>query len=102
MTPLARRQRKIGPRTSPYVAIPDSIEIRSNSILIDVRNTRNDVVFVVEFNAIEDSTSRLRIREKNPLRPRYEVDGALVGEPKLQKSTKKYFANNKKCQYEMF
>ncbi|XP_065833509.1 neutral alpha-glucosidase AB-like isoform X2 [Oscarella lobularis] len=81
---FCRRQRKIGPRTSPYVAIPNSIEIRSNSILIDVRNTRNDVVFVVEFNAIEDSTSRLRIREKNPLRPRYEVDGALVGEPKLQ------------------
>ena len=28
---------------------------------------------------------RLRVREKDGLRPRYEVEGALVGEPELER-----------------
>ena len=34
-----------------------------------------------ELVALEGNMFRLKINEKNPLRPRYEVQDALVGEP---------------------
>ena len=51
---------------------------------MDVINTRNNVVLQAEVFTMEGNMFRLKINEKDGLRPRYEVEGALTGEPKLQ------------------
>lgn len=46
---------------------------------------RRGVVLKAEISALRDNGFRVRINEKSPIRPRYQVEGALVGEPELQK-----------------
>ena len=38
-----------------------------------------------EITTLQDNMFRLKIKEKNGLHPRYEVEGALVGDPKEEK-----------------
>ena len=52
---------------------------------MDIINKQNDMLFTAEIYALEDNTARIRINEKSPLHPRYEVQGVLVGEPKADK-----------------
>ena len=52
---------------------------------MDVLNTRNNVMLKAEVYTLEGNMFRLKINEKEPIRERYEVEGALVGEPKLRR-----------------
>ena len=81
---LYRRHRNISPHSSPYVVRPESVTIESSSITLEIENTDNNVIFSAVLNSLADGRARLRIREKDPLRQRYEVEGALVGEPEEQ------------------
>jgi alpha 1,3-glucosidase len=44
-------------------------------------NLENDVLFKLELFFLRDNTFRLKLNELNPLKKRYEVEHALVGEP---------------------
>ena len=51
--------------------------------MMDILNTRNDVVLRAEVLTLDGNMFRLKIDEKEGLRQRYQVEGALIGEPKL-------------------
>lgn len=57
---------------SPYILIPDSIALENGLFTAHVRNIRTDVLLALELHLLEDSTVRLRINEKQPLKPRYD------------------------------
>ena len=48
---------------------------------LDLVNEETGVKLQLEIDHLKGSMFRVRIREKDPLRPRYEVEGALIGEP---------------------
>lgn len=53
---------------------------------MDVVDTRTSIgLLQAEILTLDGNMFRLRIKEKNGLHPRYEVEGALVGEPKLER-----------------
>lgn len=51
---------------------------------MDVVNTLTNVVLQAHVFTLEGNMFRLKIDEKNGLRQRYEVEGALIREPKLE------------------
>ena len=83
LQPLSRcrRNRAITPGESPYTVVADSVSIEDTGCTMDILNTRNNVLLTAEVSTLEDSMFRLKIKEKTPLRPRYEVEGALAAEP---------------------
>lgn len=52
---------------------------------MDLVNKDTGVVLTADIISVVDNMFRLKINEKNPIRQRYQVEGSLVGEPKLQK-----------------
>ena len=48
---------------------------------MDLVNKKTGVKLQLEIDSLKGNAFRVRIREKDPLRPRYEVEGALTGEP---------------------
>ena len=82
---ICRRHRKIEPRDSPYVVKPETVSIGTSSVTLEIENTEKNIIFSAELNSLTDGRARLRIREKNPIRHRYEVQGALIGEPELER-----------------
>jgi hypothetical protein len=48
-------------------------------------NTQNGARFRFQLFALQDETFRMKINEWAPLKPRYEVQYALQGEPVLNK-----------------
>lgn len=51
---------------------------------MDIIDTRTRKLLRAEIFTLDGNIFRMKIKEKNGLRPRYEVEGALVGDPKLQ------------------
>ena len=80
-----RRNRALNPGESPYEVVVESLSVGADSSSFDVLNRENDVYFTVELTAVRGNTARIRMREKTPIRPRYEVEGALVGEPERER-----------------
>ncbi|KAI8336265.1 glycosyl hydrolases family 31-domain-containing protein [Chlamydoabsidia padenii] len=86
--------------SSPYAVLQDSIQFNDNNkdshIKADIENTDTKVIFTLDVTVLEDSTARVRINEKSPLRPRYEdhaqytlqQDTTLVAPRKMDKNTK--------------
>ena len=68
-----------------YSVDPSSIAIEESVCKMDVVNQQSGVVLRAELYTLEGNMFRLKINEKNPLRARYEVEGALVGEPKQKR-----------------
>ena len=67
---------------------PDSLTTQESGCEMDIVNSRvkdgaGDLH--AELQALKGNMFRLRIKEKSGLRPRYEVEGALVQEPELEK-----------------
>lgn len=52
---------------------------------MDVVNKRNGVVLKADVTSLQGNMFRVRINEKNPMRPRYKVEGVLVGEPNTER-----------------
>jgi hypothetical protein len=66
--------------------VANNLSIEDTGCTMDILNTRNNVLLTAEVSTLEDSMFRLKVKEKTPLRPRYEVpEGALVSEPKRER-----------------
>ncbi|KAF0403443.1 glycosyl hydrolases family 31-domain-containing protein [Gigaspora margarita] len=68
---------------SPYSLINDSIIIKDGIISGCLINSENNLEFIFELYILEIGAVRIRINEKNPLKPRYDKvkDWALVQDP---------------------
>ncbi|CAG8662663.1 16876_t:CDS:10, partial [Cetraspora pellucida] len=68
---------------SPYSFIKDSIVIKDGIISGCLINSENHVEYIFELHILEIGAVRIRINEKNPLKPRYDKvkDWALVEDP---------------------
>ncbi|KAG9291649.1 hypothetical protein G9A89_022068 [Geosiphon pyriformis] len=68
---------------SPYIVKKDSINLQDGVLSGELLNTINNQPFVFQLHLLEDNTSRLRINEKTPLKPRYDElkDFVLFKEP---------------------
>lgn len=82
---MCRRSRVVSPGSAHYSVTPDSLIIEDHGCKMDIVNQRNGVVLTAELYSLDDNMFRVKINEKNPLRRRYEVEGSLVGDPKLIK-----------------
>lgn len=65
--------------------VVESLSVGADSASFDVLNRENGVYFTIELTSVRGNTARIRMREKNPIRPRYEVEGSLVGEPEKER-----------------
>ena len=71
---------------SPYTVDADSLSTQDHGCQMDIVNGRSDAgLLQAEIFTLQDNMFRLKIKEKNGLHPRYEVEGALVGDPKLER-----------------
>ena len=69
-----------------YKVDPDSLSVQDNGCQMDLIPTRRkEGVLRAEIYTLEGNMFRLKVNEKDGIHPRYEVKGALVGEPKLQR-----------------
>ncbi len=82
---MYRRNRALQAGNSPYIIDSGSLTIQDSGCQMDVVDQRRGVVLRAEISALAGNGFRVQIDETSPRRPRYKVEGALVGEPKLQK-----------------
>ncbi|CAG2067395.1 unnamed protein product, partial [Timema podura] len=80
-----RRCRGVEPGKSPYELQLNTLRVEDSSVEAILINTNNLVQFKFQLFALLDATFRMKINELAPLKPRYEVQYALVGEPSLAK-----------------
>ncbi|XP_017085755.1 neutral alpha-glucosidase AB [Drosophila eugracilis] len=78
---FCRRSRKVQSAGSKYALIPGTLNTYADSLTADLVNKENHHQFAFKLEALEGSTFRLQIDEKQPLRPRYRVEHALKGQP---------------------
>nr|CAD7194435.1 unnamed protein product [Timema douglasi] len=82
---FCRRCRGVEPGKSPYALQLNTLRVEDSSVEAILINTNNLVQFKFQLFALLDATFRMKINELAPLKPRYEVQYALVGEPSLAK-----------------
>lgn len=76
------RNRKQSAGETPYKIDPKSVRnMEEFGCQMEVTSTENDKRLKMDLTALEGNMFRLRIDEKNPLRPRYRVEGSLQREP---------------------
>lgn len=63
----------------------NTIQLNDDFLSIQVLNTQNSVYLKGELYFLKDNSMRFKLNELNPLKKRYEVEDALVGEPKITK-----------------
>ena len=80
-----RRNRALQPGNSPYEVDPGSVVMRETGCQMDVVNKRNGVVLKADITSLQGNMFRVRINERNLMRPRYEVEGVLVSEPNTER-----------------
>ena len=64
---------------------PSSVAIGETGCTMALVHSKSKEELVAEVHAIEGNMFRVKIKEKEPMRERYEVEGALIGEPKVQR-----------------
>jgi hypothetical protein len=57
-------------KQSPYEVIPSSVTVSGSRVSMELRNTKNNVVFDLSIDAYATNTARVRMNEKSPLHPR--------------------------------
>ncbi|XP_069692372.1 neutral alpha-glucosidase AB [Periplaneta americana] len=82
---FCRRCRGLQPGRSAYELNLNTLKVDPSSIEAELVNTENGVRFHFQLFALKDGTFRMKINEWEPLKPRYEVQYALVDEPSLDK-----------------
>lgn len=73
------------PGKSSYELHLNTLKIEPSSIEAEMINTENGARFRFQLFALQDETFRMKINEWAPLKPRYEVQYVLQGEPVLNK-----------------
>ncbi|KAK0168914.1 hypothetical protein PV327_002670 [Microctonus hyperodae] len=84
---FCRRCRKVEAGKSPYQLLSNTISQNYSTLFAELFNKDTGVYYVLQLTALEENTFRLHINEKNPLKPRYEVEHALQGVPNQIKLT---------------
>ncbi|KAJ9579720.1 hypothetical protein L9F63_004646 [Diploptera punctata] len=82
---FCRRCRGVQSGESSYELHLNTLKVEPSNIQADIVNTQNDARFHFQLFALQDGTFRMKINEKSPLKPRFEVPFALIGEPALDK-----------------
>lgn len=80
-TSFCRRCRAVQPGASPYQLQLDTLQSTASSVSAEILNTAMNVKFVFQLYSLSDNTFRMKINELSPLKPRYEVQHVLKGEP---------------------
>ncbi|OAD68408.1 glucosidase II catalytic ROT2/GLS2 [Phycomyces blakesleeanus NRRL 1555(-)] len=57
---------------SPYIILKDSVKLGDSKVYAEVKNTETDVLLTLDLFILQDNTARIRINEKNPIKPRYD------------------------------
>lgn len=75
---------------SPYALVKDSISTQEDRINADILNTETNIILTLQVQVLKDNTARVRINEKQPIKPRYEdhVKFTLVKEPETVNALK--------------
>ncbi|XP_033927555.1 neutral alpha-glucosidase AB isoform X2 [Melopsittacus undulatus] len=82
---FCRRQRGLSPGQSPYRALLESLQLGPDAARIQLINEATKVPLLLELWGLRGNMSRIRIKELNPLRPRFEVPDVLVAEPPVER-----------------
>ncbi|KAM4643583.1 neutral alpha-glucosidase AB isoform 2-T2 [Amazona ochrocephala] len=82
---FCRRQRGLSPGHSPYRALLESLQLGPDAARIQLINEATKVPLLLELWGLQGNMTRIRIKELNPLRPRFEVPDVLVGEPPVER-----------------
>lgn len=68
-----------------YVLNLDTLHVSDNAIEADLKNTDAEADFRFTLTSLAGNIFRVLIDEVKPLHPRYQVQGALNGEPQVAK-----------------
>uniref|UniRef100_A0A8B9G4A4 Neutral alpha-glucosidase AB n=1 Tax=Amazona collaria TaxID=241587 RepID=A0A8B9G4A4_9PSIT len=82
---FCRRQRGLSPGQSPYRALLESLQLGPDAARIQLINEATKVPLLLELWGLQGNMTRIRIKELNPLRPRFEVPDVLVAEPPVER-----------------
>ncbi|XP_014235159.1 neutral alpha-glucosidase AB isoform X1 [Trichogramma pretiosum] len=82
---FCRRCRKVEAGKTPYVLLPDTLSQNESSLSAELLNKNTEIHYILDLTALKRDLFRLRINEKNPLHPRYEVEYALQDHPQITK-----------------
>uniref|UniRef100_A0A8B9MTC4 Neutral alpha-glucosidase AB n=1 Tax=Accipiter nisus TaxID=211598 RepID=A0A8B9MTC4_9AVES len=80
-----RRQRGLQPGHSPYWALLESLQLGPDAARLQLINEVTKVPLLLELWGLQGNVTRIRIKELNPLRPRFEVPDVLVAEPPVER-----------------
>ncbi|XP_074861552.1 neutral alpha-glucosidase AB isoform X2 [Carettochelys insculpta] len=78
---FCKRQRSIKPGSSPYRALLESLQLTQDSMKLQLVNEVTKVPLLLELYGLQGNTTRIKINELSPLRPRYEVPDVLARDP---------------------
>eukprot|EP00794_Sanderia_malayensis_P020167 gene20167-22142_t len=78
---FCRRNRAIEEGKSPFSILPDSVIFNSGLIKANICNCKTNVILVLTVEVLQNNTTRFRINELDPIRPRYECKESLVDDP---------------------
>ncbi|XP_061200430.1 neutral alpha-glucosidase AB [Neopsephotus bourkii] len=82
---FCRRQRGLSPGQSPYRALLESLQLGPDAARMQLINEATKVPLLLELWGLQGNMTRIRIKELNPLRPRFEVPDVLVAEPPVER-----------------
>ncbi|XP_029862729.1 neutral alpha-glucosidase AB isoform X1 [Aquila chrysaetos chrysaetos] len=82
---FCRRQRGLQPGHSPYRALLESLQLGPDAARLQLVNEVTKVPLLLELWGLQGNVTRIRIKELNPLRPRFEVPDVLVAEPPVER-----------------
>lgn len=68
---FCKRNRDLQPAPSVYSIVPGTVKSANNKITADITNSFNNVLFAMEVSVYPDRVLRLKVDEKNPIKPRY-------------------------------
>lgn len=80
-----RRCRKMEAGKTPYELLPETTTSNDTTLYSELFNNDTGVVYTLHLIALKNYNFRLKINEKSPLRPRYEVQYVLKDEIELGK-----------------
>ncbi|XP_072737067.1 neutral alpha-glucosidase AB isoform X1 [Ciconia boyciana] len=82
---FCRRQRGLQPGHSPYRALLESLQLGPDAARLQLVNEATKVPLLLELWGLQGNVTRIRIKELNPPRPRFEVPDVLVAEPPVER-----------------
>ncbi|KAF5287933.1 hypothetical protein FQA39_LY15603 [Lamprigera yunnana] len=80
---FCRRLRGTKPEDRNYELNLSNLQISDNAVETELINKKDDVTLKFVLTALADNTFRIFVDEIKPLYPRYQVEGALNGEPQV-------------------